>query len=267
MHPGGGLRDPYHYDVGSLITVDVMLEEAEAGGEFQTSESKVKGLMTHRFEAGDALVFLGHKYHCVNPVTKGRRRVLVVELWAGTERCCGHRCEHRWKRCTFGTEKKRERRKVVAVTGQEAETASSFFPQHLLEKTCSSRDRLLDHLKAKQRSDRSMAAQEAEEVLAEREPTENQPAEEELSETENLPDSDFEAASGGGAQDSTAGSNSNFGEAMTLLKMSLTDITLCRKSFDLLLASLGNDREAVGDAIYGTKISALVAIKVGILRW
>ena len=28
-----------------------------------------------------------------------------------------------------------------------------FFPQHLLEKTCSSRDRLLDHLKAKQRSD------------------------------------------------------------------------------------------------------------------
>ena len=106
-----------------------------------------------------------------------------------------------------------------------------------------------------------MAAQEAEEVLAEREPTENQPAEEELSETENLPDSDFEAASGGGAQDSTAGSNSNFGEAMTLLKMSLTDITLCRKSFDLLLASLGNDREAVGDAIYGTKISALVAIK------
>ena len=32
---------------------------------------------------------------------------------------------------------------------------SFFFPQHLLEKTCSSRDRLLDHLKAKQRSDRS----------------------------------------------------------------------------------------------------------------
>jgi len=34
---------------------------------------------------------------------------------------------------------------------------------------------------------------------------------------------------------------------------------------------LGNDREAVGDAIYGTKISALVAIKVAaplvIISW
>lgn len=28
-----------------------------------------------------------------------------------------------------------------------------------------------------------------------------------------------------------------------------------------LLAALGNDREAVGDAIYGTKIGGLVAIK------
>eukprot|EP00435_Cladocopium_sp_Y103_P010807 s1476_g2.t2 len=90
MHPGGGLRDPNHYDVGSLITVDVMLEEAEAGGRFQTLEPSGR-LLSHRFKAGDALVFQGHKYHCVSPVKKGRRRVLVVELWRGRERCCGHR--------------------------------------------------------------------------------------------------------------------------------------------------------------------------------
>ncbi|CAL1155365.1 unnamed protein product [Cladocopium goreaui] len=60
MHKGGGLRDPNHYDVGSLITVDVMLEEAEAGGRFQTLEPSGR-LLTHRFKAGDALVFQGHK--------------------------------------------------------------------------------------------------------------------------------------------------------------------------------------------------------------
>eukprot|EP00435_Cladocopium_sp_Y103_P009231 s1476_g2.t1 len=103
MHPGGGLRDPNHYDVGSLITVDVMLEEAEAGGRFQTLEPSGR-LLSHRFKAGDALVFQGHKYHCVSPVKKGRRRVLVVELWRGRERCCGHRCDWRWKHCPFGSD-------------------------------------------------------------------------------------------------------------------------------------------------------------------
>ena len=36
---------------------------------------------------------------------------------------------------------------------------------------------------------------------------------------------------------------------------------MLRQSFDMLLAALGNDREAVGDAIYGLKIHALTAVK------
>lgn len=92
------------------------------------------------------------------------------------------------------------------------------------------------------------------------ETTEQQPAEENLSETQELGESDAEVASQGQASTNQT-EGSGFGEAMTVLKMSLTEITLLRTSFDLLLQSLGNDREAVGDAIYGTKIMALVAIK------
>lgn len=40
-------------------------------------------LKQHQFELGDALVFVSHKYHCVGPVTAGRRRVLVTELFCG----------------------------------------------------------------------------------------------------------------------------------------------------------------------------------------
>ena len=43
--------------------------------------------------AGDAIVFCSHKHHSVLPVTRGTRRVLVVEFWEGCERACGHRCE------------------------------------------------------------------------------------------------------------------------------------------------------------------------------
>ena len=34
-----------------------------------------------------------HGRHNVWPVTRGLRRVLVIELWEGVERACGHRCE------------------------------------------------------------------------------------------------------------------------------------------------------------------------------
>eukprot|EP00435_Cladocopium_sp_Y103_P003451 s1476_g1.t1 len=93
------------------------------------------------------------------------------------------------------------------------------------------------------------------------ETTEQQPAEENLSETQELPESDVADVASQGQASTNQTEGSGFGEAMTVLKMSLTEITLLRTSFDLLLQSLGNDREAVGDAIYGTKISALVAIK------
>ena len=55
-----------------------------AGGNFQTLEADGH-LEPHQFELGDALVFVSHKYHCVAPVTAGRRRVLVTELFCGEE--------------------------------------------------------------------------------------------------------------------------------------------------------------------------------------
>ena len=42
---------------------------------------------------------------------------------------------------------------------------------------------------------------------------------------------------------------------------SSTEVNILRTTFDSLLSAMGGDREAVGDAIYGLKIHALVAIK------
>jgi len=38
------------------------------------------------------VVFPSHKYHGVEAVEKGVRRVLVAELWEGPPRTCAHRC-------------------------------------------------------------------------------------------------------------------------------------------------------------------------------
>lgn len=100
--PPGALPQPYHNDEGSAITVDVMLSPRSAftGGEFSTLESSGEMVEHSDFEKGDALVFLSHKPHCVSPVLSGERRVLVTELWEGTERRCGHRCERHWMACS-----------------------------------------------------------------------------------------------------------------------------------------------------------------------
>eukprot|EP00435_Cladocopium_sp_Y103_P034878 s2186_g9.t1 len=60
-------------------------------------------LHPHHFGKGDALVFLSHKAHCVQPVTHGLRQTLVMELWEGEERCCNHRCQQRWGPCASST--------------------------------------------------------------------------------------------------------------------------------------------------------------------
>ncbi|CAK9049710.1 unnamed protein product [Durusdinium trenchii] len=52
-----------------------------------------------------------------------------------------------------------------------------------------------------------------------------------------------------------------FGESMGLLQLSQPEIVVLRKSFELLTAALGTDKEMVGDAIYGVLLGALVAIK------
>ena len=42
------------------------------------------------------VLFVSHKEHNVKPVTRGRRRVLVLELWQGDACSCPHRCCTRW---------------------------------------------------------------------------------------------------------------------------------------------------------------------------
>jgi len=92
--PGGRLRASNHYDAGSLVTADIMLAAPGTdfdGGRFVTpaAEGPDEG---HAFVRGDMVLFLSHKYHNVEPVTRGRRRVLVAELWRGPEKTCAHRC-------------------------------------------------------------------------------------------------------------------------------------------------------------------------------
>lgn len=99
------LLDEDHYDMGSLITVDVMLSPHGSfeGGAFETLEEDGEN-QRHRFERGDALVFVSHKYHRVASIHAGVRQVLVMELWSGIERTCSHRCSTRDGRCRFHDE-------------------------------------------------------------------------------------------------------------------------------------------------------------------
>jgi len=96
----GGLPIEKHFDYGSVFTLDLMLSDTSEfeGGTFCTLEAK-GGLKAHEFQRGDLLIFLSHKYHCVEPVTRGTRRVLVTELWQGLERRCNQRCDIPWGPC------------------------------------------------------------------------------------------------------------------------------------------------------------------------
>ncbi|KAJ1449833.1 hypothetical protein M885DRAFT_583265 [Pelagophyceae sp. CCMP2097] len=100
----GSLPFPHHHDTGSALTIDIMLSPPDdfVGGQLSTLESdgREEKLVSRPFESqGDAFVFLSHKYHCVQAVTAGERRVLVMELWDGVERTCGHRCERHQGPC------------------------------------------------------------------------------------------------------------------------------------------------------------------------
>ena len=105
---GGTLPEPKHYDAGSLITIDVMLSQNGEfdGGVFRTLELQDDGcseafLEFPEFSTGDAMVFVSHKYHGVAPVSRGVRRVCVVEFWNGEERSCPHRCKRRAGKCPY----------------------------------------------------------------------------------------------------------------------------------------------------------------------
>lgn len=99
----GGLANPLHFDGGSLVTIDIMLADPLTefdGGSFCTLESD-GSLQRHPFLQGDSCVFLSHKRHCVEDVTSGMRKVLIMEVWEGDERRCAHRCLQRFGPCSF----------------------------------------------------------------------------------------------------------------------------------------------------------------------
>lgn len=100
MWEGGSLDSFNHYDIGSLVTVDLCLEEALQGARFQTVGTN-NATTDYPFHAGDALVFVSHKLHRVTPLEKGHREVLVMEYWRGAARACGHRCDHSQGGCEF----------------------------------------------------------------------------------------------------------------------------------------------------------------------
>ena len=104
---GGTLPEPKHYDSGSLVTIDVMLAQPGEfdGGTFRTLEADDQFLRYPEFVCGDAMIFVSHKYHGVEPVTRGVRRVCVTEFWSGEERTCPHRCKRRAGACHFSRKK------------------------------------------------------------------------------------------------------------------------------------------------------------------
>ncbi|KNC83571.1 hypothetical protein SARC_04176 [Sphaeroforma arctica JP610] len=94
MEMHGALPDPRHYDLDSLVTIDMMLAapgKDYEGGHLQTEEAD-RSIVRPGFERGDAVVFVSHKPHHVTPVTGGVRNVLVVEIWKGRDCQCAHRC-------------------------------------------------------------------------------------------------------------------------------------------------------------------------------
>ena len=121
MMEGGHLGDIHHHDEGSIITLDIMLTPSSSfeGGRLSTLEAlgaEQQALQEHTFEQGDALLFVSHKYHCVSPVTRGLRQVLVSEYWWGEARECGPRCEQPHGECTFTDAKSESRKELFCFT-------------------------------------------------------------------------------------------------------------------------------------------------------
>ena len=80
--PGGGLTDPLHYDVDSVLTIVALLQDGFEGGAFRSNELG-DVMLEHSMAQGDAICFISHKFHNITPVTSGVRKSLVVELWQG----------------------------------------------------------------------------------------------------------------------------------------------------------------------------------------
>jgi predicted 2-oxoglutarate/Fe(II)-dependent dioxygenase YbiX len=63
---GGGLVDPLHYDVDSVLTIVALLfdETTFEGGTFRTYEA-YDSQHEHPMAQGDVICFVSHKYHNV----------------------------------------------------------------------------------------------------------------------------------------------------------------------------------------------------------
>merc|ERR1711924_5656 len=111
--------------MGSLITIAVMLEEATEGGVMQFPNyhenlqlSDERGFPQRTgtvtvipLRRGDAVVYPSAKYHRIEPVRKGFRRTLVIELWDGRNSTDDHRCDTKRGdccHCSYGTDEVEE---------------------------------------------------------------------------------------------------------------------------------------------------------------
>ena len=101
---------------------------ARPGVDFSGGDFVAAGAESCPFEAvGDAIIFVSHKYHHVEPVARGRRRVLVVEFWRGAERACGHRCERAAGPCGFVPVRARMEASLSEMTDEDAAAARRFL--------------------------------------------------------------------------------------------------------------------------------------------
>ena len=77
---GGHLMMPGHRDLGSTVSLSVLLADPSTfdGGAFLFDGSPVRGV-----GRGDGVLFPSERVHNVEPVTRGTRHALVLELWAG----------------------------------------------------------------------------------------------------------------------------------------------------------------------------------------
>ena len=79
---GGGLVLEDHRDLGSSLSLSVLLSDQYTGGAFTTT-SEAGIITTHAPSVGDGVLFASETVHNVSTIESGERRALVVELWTG----------------------------------------------------------------------------------------------------------------------------------------------------------------------------------------
>ena len=79
---GGGLILEDHRDIGSSLSLSVLLSDDYAGGAFTTT-NEAGVVLTHAPRVGDGVLFASETVHNVSTIESGERRALVIELWTG----------------------------------------------------------------------------------------------------------------------------------------------------------------------------------------